>query len=246
MGFGDEIITTALVKKAYAQTKKPICIGDGNTMYWSEIFENNPKIAREPHGGYQWINSYPRNRPYINYKYRIKGHYIFRDSFRVEPGELYLTRDEFNLYSQYAGSVYIEPNVKESIVSDKAWYFDRWQEIVNSIRIKWVQGPGRKLDNVEQVNTPSFRHACALLKHCKFFVGTDGGLHHAAAALSKPAVVVWGGFIDPDVLGYKTHLNLCKAKYFCGTRKQCKHCRKALNAITVKDVIKAINKIRMT
>ena len=40
------------------------------------------------------------------------------------------------------------------------------------------------------------------------FVGTHGGLSHAAAALNLKAVVIFGGFIDPKILGYKMHKNM--------------------------------------
>ena len=73
-------------------------------------------------------------------------------------------------------------------------------------------------------------------------MGTDGGLHHAAAALGKKAVVVWGGLVGPNTLGYDTQTNLCKASSFCGSITPCLHCRQALDAITPDMVVEAIRK----
>ena len=36
----------------------------------------------------------------------------------------------------------------------------------------------------------------------------EGGLHHAAAALGMPAVVLFGGMISPRNTGYDVHVNL--------------------------------------
>ena len=56
------------------------------------------------------------------------------------------------------------------------------------------------------------RGVIALLKHSRGFIGIDSFLHHGAAALGVPGVVVWGG-TSPDKLGYTEHVNL--------TRKVC-------------------------
>ena len=46
------------------------------------------------------------------------------------------------------------------------------------------------------------------MKYCNLFLGHEGGFAHAAAALSKPAVVIYGGWIPPEVTGYEFHENI--------------------------------------
>ena len=53
-----------------------------------------------------------------------------------------------------------------------------------------------------------FRLACALLKEVDFYVGPEGGFGHVAAALNKKAVLYFGGWISPDVIGYEFHENI--------------------------------------
>jgi ADP-heptose:LPS heptosyltransferase len=156
--------------------------------------------------------------------------------FHVEPGEIYLTDEEKAKYTE-SDFIYIEPNTKGTFGGNKDWGFDRWQEVVKDMPYRFIQGKGRKLDDVVQISTPTFRDACALLDRALFFVGTDGGLHHAAAALGKRAVVVWGGLVSPKILGYDTHVNLHSGTYSCGSPKACKHCREALDWVTV-DMVK--------
>jgi ADP-heptose:LPS heptosyltransferase len=83
---------------------------------------------------------------------------------------------------------------------------------------------------------PTFRLACAVLANCRAFVGTEGGLHHAAAALGIPSVVLFSEFIGPDITGYKTHRNLRHAGPACGSRLPCQGCVDSMNAISVDEV----------
>ena len=54
----------------------------------------------------------------------------------------------------------------------------------------------------------NFREACSLLNISELYFGPEGGFHHAAAALNKKAVVIFGGFIDPLVIGYIFHIHI--------------------------------------
>ena len=89
-----------------------------------------------------------------------------------------------------------------------------------------------------------FRTACAVMKLCDLYLGPEGGLSHAAAALSKKAVVYFGGWIKPSITGYKFHKNVyldikgspCGAKTYI-----CEHCEKSRKLISIEkmhDIIK--------
>lgn len=206
---------------------------------WEEVFDHNPKMAREPYPGCLWVPNIMGNRPYIDHK-RSKPEKIVYTDYKVEPGELFFHPDELRHHE--TDFIYIEPNVKGTFSGNKDWGFENWQAVVNKAEGRFIQGKGRRLDGVQQVETRSFRDACALLSRASLFVGTDGGLHHAAAALGIPAVVVWGGLAPPSVLGYETHTNLHSGASACGLYGACEHCRKALSRITVEMVVDAIEK----
>jgi len=178
------------------------------------------------------------NRPYID-KVRSKpGKIAFNYDFRVEPGEIFFHPSE--LRHDQKDFIYIEPNVKGTFSGNKDWGFENWQKVVQALPYRFIQGKGRRLEGVEQVGTNSFRDGCALLSNAALFVGTDGGLHHAAAALKVPSVVVWGGLAPPSVLGYASHTNLHNGASACGSSAACEHCKKALAGITVEMVVDAI------
>ncbi len=241
MGFGDSLIVASIVKKAKLRhPDKPIVVGDGTQIRWCEVFDNNPKIAREITPGCLWVHNTEGRRPYIDYRYSTPTRMEWVENCRCEPGELYLTDEETDWLDR--DFVYIEPNTKsDSIYKNKDWGFDKWQRVVDLLPdVRFVQGSGRRLAGVAQRDTKSFRHACGLLLHADLFVGPDGGMHHAAAALGKPAVLVWGGLINPLITGYADQTILCKAKRFCGNLNPCAHCREALDAITPEMVASAI------
>jgi len=244
LGWGDDIITTSVVRRAFAQVKQPLVVGDGNTVRWSEVFEGNPKISREAYKGCYWVRTIKGNRPYIDYQKSTPARMAFRLDHKSEPGELFLAEHEVSPYRKYEGFVYIEPNVKGSFSGNKDWGFENWQKVVDGLpEIKFVQGPGKKLEGVTQVATKTIRHAFGLLSQCSYFTGTDGALHHAAAALAKRAVVVWGGLVSPKILGYSTHINLHSGTHSCGSQAACDHCKQAMRWVTVDNVIDSIRRL---
>ena len=84
----------------------------------------------------------------------------------------------------------------------------------------------------------NFREACSLLNISELYFGTHGGLSHAAAALNKKAVVIFGGWIDPLVVGYSFHNNI----YVdidgspCGSRVICQHCKDCIQKIDLSNL----------
>ena len=83
-----------------------------------------------------------------------------------------------------------------------------------------------------------FRRACAILIYCDLYFGPEGGFHHAAAALNKKAVVIFGGFIHPSVTGYDFHRNIFidNKGSPCGSRISCQHCEECIKQIDIFDL----------
>lgn len=205
-------------------------------VYWSEVFENNPKIIKEPEPGQEVcvVENYPGNRPYI--KEVTAERYFYNPNFIIEPGEIFLTEEE--KLKAVPGAVIVEPHTKTDMgfSRNKAWSWDRWQELVNTLNLPWLQlGPAgtKRLDGVRFIETPRYRDSLGYVNACSFVVTTDGALHHAAAAFGKPAVVLWGGASDPEIAGYRTHNNLRSEIETCGSIKDCPHCKQAMDGITV-------------
>lgn len=243
MGIGDSVLSTAEAKYHNEKHGLPVVFADKKTkeIYWDEVFENNPRILREPKQGQKVIvvENIPLRRPYITVA--TPERYYYNLEFKAEPGELFLTDEE---KASGIEGVLIEPNTKDFGLSlNKAWPWERWQELVKRIDLPWVQlGPeeSRSLDGVKRVITKTFREALGYINKASLVVTTDGAMHHAAAALGKPAVVLWGGLAPHTVLGYDFHTNICKTDRVCGSFQACAHCSDAMSAITVEEVEKAV------
>jgi len=172
--------------------------------------------------------------------------------FRPQAGEFFFSDEEKNwARSQGKGYIVIEPNLpgfKEAAVN-KQWPVDRYYAVAEELRqagheiVEFSYGGGNHIPKARLVKPPTFRHAAACLSHAKLYIGPEGGLHHASAAVGLRAVVIFGGFIPPEVTGYDTHTNLTgKNDKACGSLKKCDHCRQVLQTIKVHHVLEAAQK----
>jgi ADP-heptose:LPS heptosyltransferase len=141
----------------------------------------------------------------------------------------------------YRGLVMLEPNVKDIGHRNKDWGWTNWWKLDALARfeglVQCVRDGDRSLPNVKRVLTTSFRQTAAVLSVCRAYVGPEGGLHHAAAAVGVPAVVLFGAFISPEQTGYKQHRNIFTGGKACGMRSDCPHCRAAMNKISPEMVL---------
>lgn len=234
MGIGDQLIATGLARGSWAERGTRIAFGTDKRIIWDKnseiIFRHNPNIAspgNEARGKVEWIPYYKGNR---RYNMQGNGHWIWNMDWRCTPGEIFLMPGEERPIQQKTGKgfVLIEPNVPEWKKStiNKRWPFQRYQDVADQllrdghtvVQLNSVEGRGGpRLANVKQVNTGNFRQAAAALKASALYIGPEGGLHHAAAAVKVPAVVIFGGFIPPSVTGYDGHANMVGSDRFCGS-----------------------------
>jgi ADP-heptose:LPS heptosyltransferase len=252
MGLGDAIMATAQARKAKRENPDAhVIVGDGQTQHWSPVFDNNPNIT--PPESFDrakafWIRNHAGNRPYIDYRRTTPTNIVYREDFAPEPGEFFPNRVDTDFADQKLGDrkgfVVIEPHTKGSFSGNKEWLPERWEAVAEGLKDRGVVqvGPGQKraLRASERIVTPSFRWALAVLSRASLLITTDGALHHAAAALHVPAVVLWGARTHPTILGYPQHRNLYTGHgESCGSIAPCSHCRDAMKRITVEMVLEA-------
>jgi hypothetical protein len=249
VGRGDDIIATGLARGA-ALRGKQIAFGDGRQIKWGPfsemIFRNNPNIAppgSERKKNLEWIGYYKGQRLYNS---GGPGHWVWNYDFRVTPGEIYLGEEERWQVCQ-DDLILIEPNAPPKPCRlNKQWPIERFAEVAKILSQKYVVrqfGYGGPNVVCEEIKTKDFRRAIALLKRARLAILPEGGLHHAAAAVGVPAIVLFGGFAPPSVLGYNCHINLSGSDTFCGSYTTCRHCLDAMQAIPVEQVINEAEKM---
>lgn len=248
MGLGDNLMASGLARGA-AQRGKKIAFGDGRKIIWDKnsapIFHNNPNVARpgtERGSNIEWSDFYAGHRIYNR---RVGDRWEWNYKFRAVPGEMFFSRQEIAFAEQHnAGFILIEPNVPQfkSVAPNKAWPLTRYEELARRLQAagykvrQFHYASGARLDGVKGIAAPTFRHALSVLSRAALYVGPEGGLHHGAAAVGVAGVVLFGGFIPPQVTGYDTHINLTGGAEACGSLQRCPHCESAMAAITVEEV----------
>jgi len=254
MGAGDDIMASGMARGAQARGRR-IAFGDRKRIIWgpfSEIvFRHNPNIAppgSEKAADIEWIEYYKGRRIYNQH---TPQRWVWNYDFKATPGELFFSSTELAQGQRFGqGFVLIEPNipVQKTIAYNKWWPLENYQRVADSIRDNLhrrvlqfaYEGMTYTLKGVKLAKTESLRDAYAILSNASLYVGPEGGLHHAAAALGIPAIVIFGGFIPPQITGYDFHINLTGGAKACGSLTKCPHCRKALEAILPSDVMSCV------
>ncbi len=254
MGIGDQVLATGMARGA-ADRGKRIAFGDGRKIRWDknsrDIFRKNKNIAipgTETQSDVEWIPFYTGNRLYNT---QGPGRWNWNYDFRPTPGEIVFEREEIEFSKRIKpGFILIEPNVPwyKTVASNKDWGKAKYQAVAKELQSRGHEvaqfsfGQVR-LSGVRVVQVSSFREAAIALTRSKMAILPEGGLHHGAAAVGTRAVVLFGGFIPPVVTGYPSHTNLNGGFEACGSLNPCKHCKAAMEAISVETVVTAAEEI---
>jgi hypothetical protein len=251
MGWGDEIIASGQARLLYAQHKRKVVIRDRRgDIRAHEMWKNNPHIASRS----EFINSEnpvlvngPGVRPYIASK--VDTQWTWRE-WECPAGEIYFDPAETEFAARFEIDVLIEPSIKAKASPNKDWGRERWQSLTDALRamgrqVFQVGPPGTiMMRGAKLIETQSFRHGCAVLARARAAILPEGGLHHAAAALGIPAVVLFGGFISPKQTGYPGQASIFTGGTACGMRIHCAHCKEAMAAITPEVVLEELARLK--
>lgn len=251
MSYGDEIMASGQAKKRFEQTGRriQICTTAGQPR-WSSMWLNLPYIAQpQERGHFDKIRNAPGCRPYIVYPWRGGGHKYTDWQAAEHVGEIIFSQEELDFAGEVVKTfghefVIIEPNIARNGNKNKQWGFSRWQQLADLSRndVLWLQmgdASVPRLKNIATVITPDFRKAAAVLSQARTAVLPEGGLHHAAAALHKTVVVLFGGVTSMYNVGYPTHVNVVDRGEGspCGRWSACPHCERVWRSISPDQVL---------
>lgn len=252
---------SGIAKRLNAMTNQPVCPVDYKwEPYWDSLWDGLPYMQKEMTLDCAVLRNAPGVRHYVK---KLDGERIIWREWDTAPGEIRLTDEEkkwaveqFEMKDQHPRFLVINPDFKPigGGGANKNWGIEKWAQVARQlpdVLLVQVSPPGNfaHFDGTVTIHTPTFRHACAILARSIGYIGHEGGLHHAAAALGKRGVVVFGGFIAPAITGYGAHRNLYtpddRYPLGCGTinTTACPHCRAAMDAITVEQVVTAVKEM---
>lgn len=239
MGWGDELMVTGHARELQQRDPRRVRPVFDARQRDHEAWENNPRIVgKGEKGDFQIYQARVDGlRPYMTYK---SGDRYGWKAYGPPVGEFYFNVHELDFGTRWAGRIVLEPHLKVGASPNKDWGWWRWEELAKLMRgvglvpTQIGQTGCRKLKHAQFVETPRVRLAAALLAKARAAVLPEGALHHVAAAVGCPAVVLFGGFIAPAVTGYvgQTSLFVQTSEHplGCGWRRPCEHCTKAMGA----------------
>lgn len=249
MGIGDELMMAGEARRLKAAGARKVGMLDKyGVRRWHYVWEGNPSIARPAEDCDALVGYVNGRRAYLVDE--SPTHRTFR-AYAPEPAELALPASARALMRETAGAVVFNPAIKTKAPPNKAWGIERWEQLIRLMpEVRWVQigePHGRQLFNVRHIPTSQFLDGCGLLAGARAAVLHEGALHHAAAALKVPAIVIRGGYISPRVTGYAGQVDFYvedeRYPLGCGARVRCEHCSAAMASITPAAVAQALREL---
>jgi hypothetical protein len=227
VGWGDELMAAGEARRIHEATGGKVRIvahPTARTTLSSVLWDNIDYIAKPGETAVATLVESPFVRPY---RARLEPHGSRWKPYRPQPRRDTPHAAGGDVFGAGGIRVHIDRTKCEDPErrrSNRQWGWDRYAALISSRpHLRWVQAGKPELSTlpgVMRVSTNSFREACAVLARATAYVGPEGGLHHASAALGIPAVVIFGGYISPEVTGYRCHMNLFSGEGLgCGRRK---------------------------
>jgi ADP-heptose:LPS heptosyltransferase len=243
----------------------------GNWPFFGKpVWVHNPYVTLNPDKDKKIIpvTNVKGRRPYYDHerikreKLDIKDKHYFNVNFSPPTGDIFFSDNEKEkireLKKMYGDYIFLNSTTKKTVSSDnRDWGLERWKklaEILQADNIRIVQtrsstvrakragvGKGDRI-GIKEAETPEFRDLCMFVAAVKGVVTSEGGVNHLAAALDKKTVSIFGGRVQPSILGYKQHTNL----YVdidgspCWRNSSCEHCKKCMELITPEMVAESI------
>jgi len=150
--------------------------------------------------------------------------------------------------------VIIEPDTNREWFGDlRAWPWENWQSLVDKLL---EDNPSRRIVQTGVCSEPlrnvvdlrgqtSFREAAALIESSALFIGTEGGLMHAAGAVGAASLIIWSGVTEPTFAGLPDqHVILFNRLECtpCGYRNICPYDKACIRGISVNQVYTAMQR----
>lgn len=242
-GLGDALFVSTVAREI--KKRRPACRVIVET-HWPQVFYNNPDVAAVFPAGNQpgegaipvgYEEPWPPERRHV---LDIICGRLGLSSPEIRP-YYYPTQDE-----QMKARSIRPPSSRPLLVvhpfsgffaaRSKQWDFRHWKRFlellppeIETIRFGGVDDPATPAERTHHREMVGLdvRLMAAMLQTADAFVGQESGLAHLATALGVPSVVLFTGFVPPDVFGYPQNINLAPDLPYapCWQKDGCPPCK---------------------
>ena len=214
-GLGDNLLLTAVLPEIRKRMPRHRIVVE---TPWKELFANNPDA--------DWVTDkhVKTTKRHIKPVYRVEKRgdrpFIAQMLSYIGSGNagtphIYLTDSEIERAAgDYPGRyIAICPTGKSVFSSNRReWGLDNFQklrDLLSDYRFIQIGLPrDALLDNAADARGLSVRESAAIIHNAWFFLGLEGGFMHVARAVDTRSVIVFGGYILPEVSGYRENVNI--------------------------------------
>lgn len=260
MGFGDELMALGHAQRAARETGGRVRILDRKGLArWHPLWAREPRILRpgEAPGdsAVSEIVNGPGARPYI-FRWDVEDGRpravfsrweaeSYRATCRLTEEEAERAQDLARRFGPYA---VLEHRTGPQSSPNKTWSSRGYAEVMEGLRglgLRVVQvgpEPAGLLRGAVHVPTADFADVFPVLAGAELYVGPEGGLHHAAAAVGARAVVLFGHFIGRRVTGYADHA-VVGGEHGCGRWAPCLECRRWMDTLPAERVLSRVAQV---
>lgn len=213
---GDNLLLSVILPELRRKNPKGKIIVETK---FPELFLFNPNV--------DWVTDkhFKTTRKFIKPKYRILENSVksiyeqmleYISDLKEGSPELFLSKNEIEKHKEYFKYFTIAPLGKQAFSANrKEWGIYKFQTLVNLIKEKTdfnVVQIGAKSDNLLEnvVDKRGFqiRETASIIKNSICFIGLEGGLMHLAKAVDKDSIIIYGGFINPEISIYENNINV--------------------------------------
>jgi len=164
-----------------------------------------------------------------------------------------LSETERQWGARYQGCIAVQSSgrARRFPVTNKEWFPERFAEVAANllkthpvVQIGSANDPSVPCTHDVRGKT-TLRQLAAVLSHCRMFVGLDGMPMHLARAVECPSVIVYGGRIRPDQIGYICNQNIYTPIHCapCWLDTRCDFGKLCMESITAGQVIETANRL---
>jgi ADP-heptose:LPS heptosyltransferase len=265
-GLGDDLLCTAVLHEMHKRGRTKVAMMSD----WPELFENLPYPAKVIPYDYGALHCIERagvkvSRPsYAELVTQGPERFIFHrgkliESMcrsvgikeAIEPRPYFAPLNaELDQWHQTKGRLVVQTSRANPRFefANKEWSPDYWRILATKLNYEGsivqvgsfgdLPFPGA----IDLRGKTSLRDLGAILAQARLFLGLEGFLMHLARAVDTRAVIIYGGWIHPDVSGYTTHHQLYTplACAPCGYSNHCEFDRECMRKITPEMVAEAV------
>ena len=231
-GLGDSVLFNSVVHELGRQTGKRYLVGTKHR----EIYQGNPYAVILPFSQYANYKIFQILRFFSG----LKIHHIdyYHEGYPPKRHILELLCDRVGLekpikrpsifLSKKEKDIQLLPDTGKPWVAiqstglstwtdNKNWGVENFREVANLLMekvslVQFGQGSDPQLPvDLNLQGKLKIREVFIALRQCRFFVGQEGFLMHAAKSVDTKSVIIYGGFLAPWQTGYKSNTNLFSA-----------------------------------